>query len=342
MRRQTRSRNRRPGAAEATDEALCALLAAGLRIQGGAARWRVTGSTHLHHLLLRDAGGIWNKVEQCWEFAGEDPTARLAAALEGMPCVVSSTGCGEPASPAPAPPLRSLPSWPSVPRQAIPMPPRRDRHLRLCERVLATGAEPLADDELLELLLLYAADGDSARMLTGKLLDRFGTLGDIFAAEPGQLREFDVDPRMLALFRSLREIGRRLAERKVRDMPVLTNWQQLIDYCHVAVAHEKIEQFRVLFLDRKNVLIVDEVQQRGTIDHTPVYPREVVKRALTLNAAALILVHNHPSGDPKPSRDDIEMTREIKVAAEALGIAIHDHLVIGRKGHASFRSLGLL
>jgi DNA repair protein RadC len=125
-------------------------------------------------------------------------------------------------------------------------------------------------------------------------------------------------------------------------MPVLTNWQQLIDYCHTALAHEKTEQFRILFLDRKNVLIADEVQQRGTIDHTPVYPREVVKRALALNAAALILVHNHPSGDPKPSRDDIDMTKEVAKAAGALGIAIHDHLVIGRKGHASFRSLGLL
>ena len=167
-------------------------------------------------------------------------------------------------------------------------------------------------------------------------------VSDVFAAEPAQLREFDIDQRTLVLFRALRETARRLAERKVKDMPVLTNWQQLIDYCHTALAHEKTEQFRILFLDRKNVLIADEVQQRGTIDHTPVYPREVVKRALAHNAAALILVHNHPSGDPKPSRDDIEMTKEIAKAAEALGIAIHDHLVIGRKGHASFRSLGLL
>jgi DNA repair protein RadC len=164
----------------------------------------------------------------------------------------------------------------------------------------------------------------------------------VFAAEPAQLREFEIDQRTLVMFRAVRESGRRLAERKVKDMPVLTNWQQLIDYCHTALAHEKTEQFRLLFLDRKNVLIADEVQQRGTIDHTPVYPREVVKRALALNAAALILVHNHPSGDPKPSRDDIEMTRDIKTAAEALGIIIHDHLVIGRKGHASFRSLGLI
>ena len=126
-------------------------------------------------------------------------------------------------------------------------------------------------------------------------IERFGTLGDIFAAEPAQLREFEIDQRTLVLFRAVRESGRRLAERKVKDMPVLTNWQQLIDYCHAALAHEKTEQFRILFLDRKNVLIADEVQQRGTIDHTPVYPREVIKRALELGAAALILVHNHPT-----------------------------------------------
>ncbi|NDH63410.1 MAG: DNA repair protein RadC, partial [Alphaproteobacteria bacterium] len=202
--------------------------------------------------------------------------------------------------------------------------------------------EALADYELLELLLFYSIERVDTKPLAKALLERFGTLGDVFAAEPAELREFEIDQRTLVHFKALRESGRRLAERKVKDMPVLTNWQQLIDYCHAALAHEKTEQFRILFLDRKNVLIADEVQQRGTIDHTPVYPREVVKRALALNAAALILVHNHPSGDPKPSRDDIEMTREIKAAAGALGISIHDHLVIGRKGHASFRSLGLL
>jgi DNA repair protein RadC len=123
---------------------------------------------------------------------------------------------------------------------------------------------------------------------------------------------------------------------------VLSNWRALIDYLQTAMAHEQIEQFRVLFLDRKNALIADEVQQRGTVDHTPVYPREVMKRALILNASALIVVHNHPSGDPKPSRDDIEMTRRLKEAASALEIALHDHVVIGHGKHASFRSLGLL
>src|SRR5262249_20417602 len=172
---------------------------------------------------------------------------------------------------------------------------------RLRERVLRAGVESLADYELLELLLFYSLPRIDTKPLAKAMVDRFGTLGDAFAAEPEQLREFAIDQRTLVLFRAVRESGRRLAERKVKNMPVLTNWQQLIDYCHTALAHEKTEQFRILFLDRKNVLIADEVQQRGTIDHTPVYPREVVKRALDLGAAALILVHNHPSGDPKPS-----------------------------------------
>jgi len=300
------------------DDALCTLLAVGLRVQGSDALWRVSGNTRLHRLLLREAGGTWNKLEQCWHFCGDDPTAKLAAALQAAPA--SHNGGG---------PDGGRPHY-------------WGHRERVRERVLKAGLEALADYELLELLLFYSIERIDTKPLAKRLLDRFGTLGDVFAAEPAQLREFEVDRRTLVHFQAVREAGRRLVERKVKNMPVLTNWQQLLDYCHAALAHEKTEQFRILFLDRKNVLIADEVQQRGTIDHTPVYPREVVKRALALNAAALILVHNHPSGDPKPSRDDIEMTREIKAAAEALGIAIHDHLVIGRKGHASFRSLGLL
>jgi DNA repair protein RadC len=308
----------------ADDDALLALLAAGLRLQAIGDLWRVSGNTLTHRSLLRDTGGAWNKLDQCWEFTGEDPTAKLAAALAiALAAAPASAGhnSGEP-------PAEKPHYW--------------GHRGRVRERVLKAGVEPLADYELLELLLFYSIERIDTKPLAKKLLDRFGTLGDVFAAEAAQLREFEIDQRTLVLFRALREAGRRLAERKVKDMPVLTNWQQLLDYCHAALAHEKTEQFRILFLDRKNVLIADEVQQRGTIDHTPVYPREVVKRALDLGAAALILVHNHPSGDPKPSRDDIEMTREIRKAAEALGISIHDHLVIGRKGHASFRSLGLL
>jgi len=309
-----------PTAPAANDDALLALLAAGLRLQSNDALYRVSGNTLPYRLLLRDAGGTWNRLDQCWEFTGDDPTAKLAAALEATPAPAGHNS-GE---------------------LLTPKPHYHGHRGRVRERVLKVGIEALPDYELLELLLFYAIDRIDTKPLAKRLLERFGTLGDVFAAEPAQLREFEIDQRTLVMFRSVRESGRRLAERKVKDMPVLTNWQQLIDYCHAALAHEKTEQFRILFLDRKNVLIADEVQQRGTIDHTPVYPREVIKRALDLSAAALILVHNHPSGDPKPSRDDIEMTREIKKAAEALGIAIHDHLVIGRKGPASFRSLGLL
>ena len=166
---------------------------------------------------------------------------------------------------------------------------------RLRKRLLDAGPQGFHDYELIEYLLALTIPRVDTKPLAKRLIERFGTLGDIFAAEPAQLREFEIDQRTLVLFRAAREAGRRLAERKVKDMPVLTNWQQLIDYCHAALAHEKTEQFRILFLDRKNVLIADEVQQRGTIDHTPVYPREVIKRALELGAAALILVHNHPT-----------------------------------------------
>lgn len=310
-----------PAVTIADDAALLTLLAQGLRLQSSDGLWRVSGNTLPHRVLLREAGGVWNRLDQCWDFTGEDPTTRLAKALETASAPSAGHNSGTPDA---------------------PKPHYHGHRGRVRERVMKAGVEPLADYELLELLLFYSIERIDTKPMAKALLERFGTLGDVFAAEPAQLREFEIDQRTLVHFKAMREVGRRLAERKVKDMPVLTNWQQLIDYCHAALAHEKTEQFRILFLDRKNVLIADEVQQRGTIDHTPVYPREVVKRALALNAAALILVHNHPSGDPKPSRDDIEMTREIKAASEALGIAIHDHLVIGRKGHASFRSLGLL
>jgi DNA repair protein RadC len=253
---------------------LLTLLAQGLRLQSSEGLWRVSGNTLPHRILLREAGGTWNRLDQCWDFAGEDPTTRLAAALEAAPAATTGHNSGEPAP---------------------PKPHYHGHRSRVRERVLKAGVEPLADYELLELLLFYSIERIDTKPMAKALLERFGTLGDVFAAEPAQLREFEIDQRTLVHFKAMREVGRRLAERKVKDMPVLTNWQQLIDYCHAALAHEKTEQFRILFLDRKNVLIADEVQQRGTIDHTPVYPREVVKRALALNAAALILVHNHPT-----------------------------------------------
>src|SRR5215208_5934029 len=174
------------------------------------------------------------------------------------------------------------------------------------------------------------------------LLQSFPSIGHVITAEPSQLRAFGLTIREISAFRLVREIACRMAKAEVRSRPVLSNWHALITYLQTAMAYEQIEQFRILFLDRKNNLIADEVQQRGTVNHTPVYPREVMKRALILNASALIVVHNHPSGDPKPSRDDIEMTRELKAAAKALELELHDHVVIGHGKHASFRSLGLL
>ena len=300
------------------DQALLALLAAGLRLQSVRELWRVSGNTLPHRALLREAGGSWNKLDQCWEFSGQDPSVKLAAGIAVAPAGHNS---GE--------------------RQAE-QPHYHGHRGRVRERVLKAGVEPLADYELLELLLFYSIDRVDTKPLAKKLIERFGTLGDIFAAEPAQLREFEIDQRTLIHFKAMREVGRRLAERKVKDMPVLTNWQQLIDYCHAALAHEKTEQFRILFLDRKNVLIADEVQQRGTIDHTPVYPREVVKRALALNASAVILAHNHPSGVAEPSRADEFLTQTLKSALQLVDVRVLDHLVVARTQVVSFAERGLL
>jgi DNA repair protein RadC len=174
------------------------------------------------------------------------------------------------------------------------------------------------------------------------LLQNFPSIGHVITAEASQLRAFGLTGHDIAVFRLVHEIACRMARAEVRSRPVLSNWQALVAYLQTAMAYEQIEQFRILFLDRRNNLIADEVQQRGTVNHTPVYPREVMKRALILNASALIVVHNHPSGDPKPSQEDIETTRELKAAANALEVELHDHVVIGHGKHASLRSLGLL
>jgi DNA repair protein RadC len=199
------------------------------------------------------------------------------------------------------------------------------------------STETAEQDLLAELL-----DSPQATARASALLQHFPSIGHVITAEAAQLRAFGLTGRDITAFRLVREIACRMARAEVRSRPVLSNWQALIAYLQTAMGFEQVEQFRILFLDRKNNLIADEVQQRGTVNHTPVYPREVIKRALILNASALIVVHNHPSGDPKPSRDDIEMTRELKTAAKALEVELHDHIVIGHGTHASFRSLGLL
>ncbi len=215
---------------------------------------------------------------------------------------------------------------------------------RLRERVLERGGESLADHEVLELLLFGAKPRGDTKPLAKALIKRFGSLAAVFSASPRELVAVaGSGPACAALLKAVREAALRISQQELaRSEDVLSSWEQLLTYCRTRLAHESIEHFHLLFLDRKNRLIADEVQQRGTIDHTPVYPREVVKRALELHASALILVHNHPSGDPTPSQGDIAMTREIAEAAGKLGIVVHDHVIIGRQGHSSFRTLGLL
>ena len=214
---------------------------------------------------------------------------------------------------------------------------------RLRTRFLKGGADAMPDYELLELTLFAVIPRRDTKPLAKALLARFGSFAEVIAAPRPRLLEVQGCGEAVAShLKIIDAAARRLAQTKVIKRPALSSWSALIDYCTAAMAREPAEQFRVLFLDRKNILVADEVQARGTIDHTPVYPREIIKRALELSASAIILVHNHPSGDPTPSRADIEMTREIDKAAKALGIAVHDHLVIGRSGHASFKSLGLL
>ncbi|MDH3241831.1 MAG: DNA repair protein RadC [Alphaproteobacteria bacterium] len=214
---------------------------------------------------------------------------------------------------------------------------------RLRNRFLKDMGAGFSDYELVELLLFLAHPRTEVKPLAKDLIARFGSYADLMAANPAEIKEVRGagDSTIVAL-KSVQAAAVRLARAEVLSKPVLSSWMQLVDYCYVAMAREKREQFRVLFLDKKNVLIADEVQQTGTVDHTPVYPREVVKRALELDASALITIHNHPSGDPDPSDEDIEMTREIQETAQRLGIVLHDHLIIGRKGHSSFKSLGLL
>lgn len=223
-------------------------------------------------------------------------------------------------------------------------PPGPEGHRdRMRTRLLGSGPDSLQDYEMLEMLLFLAIPRRDTKPVAKALLARFGSFAAVIAAEPRHLREEDhVGDSAIAAMKLVQGAALRMMREEVRTQPLLNNWQRLIDYLSAALARETVEQFRILFLDAKNRLLADEPQARGTVNHTPVYPREVVKRALEVQATALILVHNHPSGDPTPSRTDIEMTAEIKSAAGVLGIVVHDHLIIGNGKHLSFRREGLL
>jgi DNA repair protein RadC len=214
---------------------------------------------------------------------------------------------------------------------------------RLRGRLIEAGAAALADYELLELILFNAIPQRDVKPLAKALIDHFGSFGDVIAAEPSRLAEVKgVGPRAVAEFKIVEAAARRIAKGAVKKRLPMGSWSEVVDYCRTSMAFEKREIFRILFLDKKNGLIADEVQGAGTVDHTPVYPREVIRRALELSATAIVLVHNHPSGDPTPSTQDVRMTLDIMAIAKPLGVVVHDHIIVGRDGHASLKGMKLI
>jgi DNA repair protein RadC len=224
-----------------------------------------------------------------------------------------------------------------------PAAPNAGHRRRLKSRFTRSGPEGLPDYELLEIILFAAISRRDTKPLAKRLLARFGSFSEVINAPRELLLEVEgVGEAVVTQLKIVRAAAQRMMRVDMASKPILSSSQALLDYCRAVMAFEAREQFRVLFLDKKNRLIADEVQQQGTVDHTPVYVREIVKRSLELSASAIILVHNHPSGDPAPSRADVEMTGQIVAVARPFGILVHDHLVIGRQGHASFKTLKLL
>lgn len=243
---------------------------------------------------------------------------------------------------AEAPGLFDLENCTPVSAPAI-TPHYSNHRSRLRQRFMKAGSTALADYELLELLLFRAIPRRDVKPLAKHLLEIFGDFNRVISAPPARLSQIQgVGSTVVQELKIVEAAAHRLGQAKVLGQNALSSWDVLLDYCKTVMAHRETEQFRVLFLDRKNILIADEPQAQGTVDHVPVYPREVVKRALELNASALILVHNHPSGDPTPSEADIVMTHKIRTAAEALGLTLHDHIIIGKGRESSFNSMGLL
>lgn len=213
---------------------------------------------------------------------------------------------------------------------------------RLRQRLAEGGPDALLDHELIEYLLALAIPRRDTKPMARALLAEFGGLGPLLSADPGSLARAGLSEGVVAALKIAEASALRLLRSKVQDREMLSDWQALADYLRADMAHRAVERVRVLHLNSKNVLIRDELVSEGSVDHAAVYVREIIKRALELGSAALIIVHNHPSGDPQPSRQDVELTRELIAAAKPLGIAIHDHVVVGTRGQASLRALGLI
>lgn len=281
----------------------------------------ISGETFRHRAALKQAGGRWSGSRQAWLFTGEDPSGRL---LDSLGAATAGPGLREEAG-----------GWGSKHYHG--------HRQRLRQRFLDAGAESLADYELLELLLFFSVPYVDTKPLAKSLLARFESLGGVLAASPERFAEVpELGPFTVVQLKAIQALMERVLRETIRERCVISSWTQLLDYVQAVMVHEPTEHFRILFLDRKNLLIRDEVQSRGTVDHTPLYPREVVRRALELAASAIIMVHNHPSGDPTPSKADIEMTRQVVEALGVVGITVHDHLIVGKNRHASFRALKLI
>ncbi|MCB1885837.1 MAG: JAB domain-containing protein [Geminicoccaceae bacterium] len=292
-------------------------------------------------------------MAQAWHVADEGALKALAAALAG-----GATGLAEGAAdfarppgdaPGGAKPDAGHGAWGSKHYHG-----HRDR---LRDRFLEAGQGALADYEALELLLFFTVRFRDTKPIAKDLIARFGGLGGVLAADPARYAEAVVPPNpkpedteryaqdlrfTQVLLKGMHDLFQRVLKEEIKTRPLLSSWTALIDYLHMAMQHEPAEHFRILFLDRKNILIKDEVQSRGTVDHTPLYPREVVKRALELAASAIIMVHNHPSGDPTPSKADVDMTAVVVDALKSVNITVHDHVIVGKNRHLSFRSQGLI
>jgi len=244
--------------------------------------------------------------------------------------------------------LRRKPSLVSDVAQSFDAGPADEPHYaghreRLRERFLSGGADALPDYELLEMVLFAAIPRRDVKPLAKRLLAKFGTFADVIAAPRERLLDLDgVGDNVAAQLKIVEAAALRLSKTRVLNRPALSSWAALVDYCTAAMARASHEEFRILFLDKKNALVADEVQGRGTVDHTPVYPREIVKRALELSASAIILVHNHPSGDPAPSREDEEITHRLVEGGRVLGIGVLDHIIIGQGSYYSFADKGRL
>jgi DNA repair protein RadC len=240
--------------------------------------------------------------------------------------------------------LTPMPARTSEPKTEPAETPHYHGHReRLRERFHSAGPDALSDYELLEMVLFRSLPRGDVKPLAKTLLKKFGSFAEVMHAPETRLREVDgVGDTTVTNLKLIAASAQRIAKGELQQRTMLSSWSDVVDYCRTSMAFADKEQFRILFLDKRNQLIADEVQQTGTVDHTPVYPREVIKRALELSATAVILVHNHPSGDPTPSQADIQMTRAIIDIATPLGISVHDHIIVGKNGHASMKGLKLI